>query len=644
MRATKSFIAGFAGVVLAAGFLVTTGVHPAAVAPTTAASVSFTAAGDFNSTAQTSAVLDTIAGLDPDLHLALGDLSYSTGPEQAWCDYVTARVGAGFPFELISGNHESNGENGNINNFSACLPNQVPGVVGTYGRQYYMDVPQQAPLVRFIQISPGLTYPDGAWSYATGSPRSLWTAAAIDGARAAGIPWVVVSMHKPCLSIGIYACETGADIMNLLVTKRVDLVLSGHEHMYARSKQITTNTGCPAVVPGTYTPACVADSDSDLTKGAGTVFGIVGTGGTVLRNVALADSESGYFSAYSGLNASPTWGPLQITADATTLSARFVPASGVFTDSFTIRAGATQPNQPPTASFTASCTDLACSMDADSTADADGTVVAYDWDFGDGTSGTGVAPLHSYALAGAFTVRLTATDEDGATGTTTRDLVVTAPGGPTVYASDGFGRTVTNGLGTADVGGAWSTIGSTSAYQVNGGAARIRHATAGLSLNAYLLGATSTTTDLSFRIGTDKAIAGADTSVTVYGRRIPGAGTYKARVTLRASGQVALFLAREAPFGTEGSLASTSTITGLTYGLGDELNIRVQVFGTNPTTVRARVWKSGATEPTTWQRSGTDSTPALQAAGSTGIGTNMPGAATNAPVVFSIDDLLMKTP
>ena len=72
----------------------------------------------------------------PDLNLALGDLSYgATGAEQAWCDFVTARVGAGFPFELLAGNHESNGQNGNINDFSACLPNQLPGVVGTYGRQ-----------------------------------------------------------------------------------------------------------------------------------------------------------------------------------------------------------------------------------------------------------------------------------------------------------------------------------------------------------------------------------------------------------------------------------------------------------------------------------------------------------------------------
>src|SRR5690554_6102311 len=198
-------------------------------------SVHFTASGDFSTTPNSLSGFTNIGAIDPDLHIALGDLSYgTTGQEQAWCDLVTARVGAGFPFELLAGNHESNGQNGNINDFAACLPNQLPGAVGTYGRQYYVDVPQGAPLVRYIMISPGTTFSDGHWSYDEGTPRYAWTESAIDGARAAGIPWVVVGMHKPCVSIGDYVCEPGAEVTNLLVTKRVDLVLNGHEHLYQR--------------------------------------------------------------------------------------------------------------------------------------------------------------------------------------------------------------------------------------------------------------------------------------------------------------------------------------------------------------------------------------------------------------------------
>ena len=79
---------------------------------------------------------------DSDFTLALGDLSYgATGAEQAWCDFVTVGSAPASRSSWSAGNHESNGQNGNINDFSACLPNQLPGSIGTYGRQYYVDVP-----------------------------------------------------------------------------------------------------------------------------------------------------------------------------------------------------------------------------------------------------------------------------------------------------------------------------------------------------------------------------------------------------------------------------------------------------------------------------------------------------------------------
>ena len=310
---------------------------------TTSPSVRFTASGDFSSSQEALSVFDAIGAIKPDLHLALGDLSYGTaGAEQQWCTEVTSRVGTGFPFELVSGNHESNGDNGNIGDFAACLPNQLPGAVGTYGREYYVDVPADAPLVRFVMISPGLTFADGAWSYAAGTTHYDWTAAAVDGAHAAGIPWVVVGMHKSCLSIGRYACDPGTDLISMLVDKRADLVLSGHEHLYERSKQIATSAACPSVVVDSFAQACVVDSDTAVSTGAGTVFVTAGTGGMPLRDVNLADPEASYFAAHAGLNANPTWGSLDVTVTATTLTARFARAAGgTFTDEFTLSATAT---------------------------------------------------------------------------------------------------------------------------------------------------------------------------------------------------------------------------------------------------------------------------------------------------------------
>lgn len=334
-------------VLAAAALGLAAAVTPAAPAPTAAAAttpVHLTAAGDFSATGDTARVLDGIRASGSQLTLALGDLSYGmTATEQAWCDFVTSRVGTSHPFQLVAGNHESNGTDGRIDAFAACLPNRLPGMVGTYARQWYADVPQTAPLVRVIMISPSLRFPDGTYSYAKGSARYTWTANAIDSARAAGVRWVVVGFHKPCFSMTSVACDPGADLVNLLVSKKVDLVLTGHSHVYDRTKQLSLSAGCPALVPGTTSAACIADSDSSFTQGAGTVFSTVGTGGTPVELVRPADAERNYFSAYAGNGSNPTWGFLDVTADENRLSARFVPTSGAgFTDAYTI----TRPTTP----------------------------------------------------------------------------------------------------------------------------------------------------------------------------------------------------------------------------------------------------------------------------------------------------------
>jgi hypothetical protein len=279
----------------------------------------------------------------------------------------------------------------------------------------------------FIAISPNLTFSDSTWSYAAGSPRYQWTAAAIDRARSANIPWVVVGMHKPCISLGQYGCDIGADITNLMLQKHVDLVLNGHEHLYQRSKQLATRPGCPGLVAATYNAACIVDADDALVKGAGTVITTVGTGGVDLRDVSMSDPEAGYFGAASGLNVNPTWGNLHVSATANQLTARFVPATGGnFTDGFTITAPEGR-NAPPVAAFTHACTALSCSVDGSGSTDADGLVVGYAWDFGDGATASGAVASHDYSTSGTFPITLTATDDDGATAMTSISVTVTDP-------------------------------------------------------------------------------------------------------------------------------------------------------------------------------------------------------------------------
>ncbi|NOZ94873.1 MAG: PKD domain-containing protein [Acidobacteria bacterium] len=84
-------------------------------------------------------------------------------------------------------------------------------------------------------------------------------------------------------------------------------------------------------------------------------------------------------------------------------------------------------NEPPTASFTYSCTDLGCNFDASTSSDSDGSITDYSWSFGDGDTGSGVTTSHTYGAAGTYTVTLTVTDDDGATASTTQSVSVTEP-------------------------------------------------------------------------------------------------------------------------------------------------------------------------------------------------------------------------
>jgi YVTN family beta-propeller protein len=77
------------------------------------------------------------------------------------------------------------------------------------------------------------------------------------------------------------------------------------------------------------------------------------------------------------------------------------------------------PEQSPVASFSVAGTEhappVAFAFDAAASSDRDGTIVRYDWDFGDGSSAPDAGPqtAHTYTAAGTFDVTLRVTDDSG---------------------------------------------------------------------------------------------------------------------------------------------------------------------------------------------------------------------------------------
>lgn len=291
-------------------------------------SFSFNAVGDFSSNDNADLVLKKIGESGSDFTLALGDLGYAgNGTETAWCDFVKERVGAEHPFELIAGNHDDGDADGNILEYRKCLPDKL-GVTGDYGLEYYFDYQD---LARFILISPDIN--NYGFDYGKGSEHYNWLTATIDAAKT---PWVVVGMHKNCITPGTKTCEIGADLLNLLVEKKVDLILQGHEHGYMRSKQLALAQGCVSIVINETNPSCVADAGDDFKKAAGSLLLISGAGGADLRDIDLNDPEIGYFDAWNGSNVGNSYGFAKITIQKNKLTSKFISASGPFSDEFVI--------------------------------------------------------------------------------------------------------------------------------------------------------------------------------------------------------------------------------------------------------------------------------------------------------------------
>ncbi len=307
-------------------------------------------------------------------------------------------------------------------------------------------------------------------------------------------------------------------------------------------------------------------------------------------------------------------------------------------------------NLSPTARFAVAVDDMSVSLDATGSTDADGSVQRYEWDFGDGMADAGASAVHRYAALGSYTVTLTVTDDDGATATAAHTVVVpsVADPGPSLITtiSDLFARNIARGWGMADTGGAWSVTGSKSNASVGGGTGTLTMQRTGTGPSVYVGAGTALDSDLTVKVSLDKVpfgrSGGVDQGVVI--RKVEGKGDYRARLRFLPGGGVRLGLVRTDAVGVPTVLVPETTIEGVAYSARQVLNVRVQAIGTGQTTLQAKVWPAGTSEPAHWTVSVTDLTPGLQTVGATGFHSYLSSGVTNAPIQARFDDLTVVGP
>ncbi|HKU62332.1 MAG TPA: PKD domain-containing protein [Gemmatimonadales bacterium] len=161
----------------------------------------------------------------------------------------------------------------------------------------------------------------------------------------------------------------------------------------------------------------VTDGGGDPVEGVTVAFALVsaGTGAEITPATARTDAD-GRAQAHVLLGDK---------VGLQTGEARVTGGSDPVTTFAALAVSGTGGGNPPTAAFTWDCAALACRF-SDASTD-NGSVTAWLWTFGDGSTSTERNPSHDYSRAGTYGVALTVTDAEDLSDIATNQVTATAP-------------------------------------------------------------------------------------------------------------------------------------------------------------------------------------------------------------------------
>ena len=206
---------------------------------------------------------------------------------------------------------------------------------------------------------------------------------------------------------------------------------------------------------------------------------------------------------------------------------------------------------------------------------------------------------------------------------------------------DRFDRSVADSWSRADAGETYYLEGPVADFRVDDSTGVMTIPRPGLNRTAMLADMSGTDVDIAFRFAVDKMATGNGVFIYAILRRV-GASAYRPKAILASNGSVRLH-AGVLNDGQESPLGPAIRVPRMRHSPGSFMWLRSQVYGTDPTTIRLRVWDEGGPEPETWAYSVTDSTPGLQGPGSVGLQSHLSATSIEGSVAVSFDDLIVRS-
>jgi hypothetical protein len=188
-------------------------------------------------------------------------------------------------------------------------------------------------------------------------------------------------------------------------------------------------------------------------------------------------------------------------------------------------------------------------------------------------------------------------------------------------ACDSFNRTAANGWGNADNGGAWSNTGSIYSVMPGQGIMAVNSTAPG----NFLTGVSIQDVDARLWISMPTLFTTGDAGIAV--RYLAAGGTYyQVSVYYPSATNASNYVVqlKRKPENVQINPDFSTTIAG-----GTAVWIRMQAMGTNPTTLRWKIWQDGTAEPSAWTATGTDSNAAEQGPGGVGVEGYVGGGTAN---------------